>query len=209
MSRMIRAPWSHPLLTPKRYRSRHDPPRRRFSRPRRQLNTSTTPFRAPPESSACATKQRHGWWEWRRQHWLIPPEASRDPERDVGHGYHRAHPLGGSSGDKKGRSKSLSRDLGGFFRMTRDGNPNTTTTTTTTTTTIITGGSSSKEKGTTWCQGWLIDSQPFSFTWVTPLPVQIEEEIWHVGFLCTSLLSFFFSYHHLAFLRASSYWGGA
>lgn len=72
-------------------------------------------------------------------------DAVMDPERDDEHGYHRPHPLGGSSGDKKGRSKSLSGALGGFFGMRRDVTPSTTTITTTTTT----GGSSSKKKETT------------------------------------------------------------
>ena len=58
-----------------------------------------------------------------------------DPERDDEHGYYRPS-LGGSSGDKKGRSKSLSGALGGFFGMRRD-------------VTSTTGsGSGSKKKGT-------------------------------------------------------------
>lgn len=70
-------------------------------------------------------------------------DAVMDPERDDEHGYYRPHPLGGRSEDKKGRSKSLSGALGGFFGMRRDVTPTATTTTTTT------GGSSSKKKGTT------------------------------------------------------------
>lgn len=62
-------------------------------------------------------------------------DALMDPERDDEHGYYRPS-LGGSSGDKKGRSKSLSGALGGFFGMRRD-------------VTSTTGsGSGSKKKGT-------------------------------------------------------------
>lgn len=65
------------------------------------------------------------------------PDALTDPERDDEHGYHRPNPLGGGNGDEKGRSKSLSGALGGFFGMRRD------------VTTTTTGGSSNnKKKGT-------------------------------------------------------------
>lgn len=63
-------------------------------------------------------------------------DALMGPERDDEHGYYRPDPLGGGSGDKKGRSKSLSGALGGFFGLKRD------------VTTSTTGGSSSKKKGT-------------------------------------------------------------
>lgn len=77
-------------------------------------------------------------------------DAVMDSERYDEHGYRRPHLLGASSGDKKGRSKSLSGALGGFFGMWRDVTPTDTTTTTTTSTTSTTtgGSSSSKKKGT-------------------------------------------------------------